>query len=185
MHRAAFCPRCAAPLIDKVPELDTRPRRVCPSCGFVVYVNPKIAAGTVPSRDGRIALIRRGIEPSRGLWSWPCGYVEIDESVEEAARRETREESGLVVALGAMLGAYSYPVDPKDGHTPTTGLVILSWTTTSVEGEIAAGDDAQDAAWFEVDGIPWTELAFDSSRRALEDFLLATSGRRGRRPRSS
>ncbi len=109
MHLAAFCPRCAAPLVDKVPELDNRPRRVCPKCAFVVYVNPKIAAGTVPVRDGRIALIRRGIEPSRGRWSWPCGYVEIDETVEEAAARETREESGLVVRLGSLLGTYSYP----------------------------------------------------------------------------
>ena len=175
MHLAAFCLRCAAPLADKIPELDNRPRRVCTACAFVVYVNPKIAAGTVPVRDGRIALIRRGIEPSRGLWSWPCGYVEIDETVEEAAIRETREESGLVVRLGAMLGIYSYPATGGAGPTPTSGLVVVSWATTSVEGDLVAGDDAVDAAWFEVSKIPWMGLAFDSSRRALTDFLRATS----------
>ena len=141
MHLAAFCPRCAAPLVDKVPELDNRPRRVCPKCAFVVYVNPKVAAGTVPVRDGRIALIRRGIEPSRGLWSWPCGYVEIDETVEEAAARETREESGLVVRLGGLLGTYSYPAERGAHPTPTSGLVVLSWATESVEGELVAGDE--------------------------------------------
>jgi ADP-ribose pyrophosphatase YjhB (NUDIX family) len=175
VHAAAFCPRCAAPLVEKIPELDTRPRRVCPKCAFVVYFNPKVAAGTVPVRDGRVALIRRGIEPSRGLWSWPCGYVEIDETVEAGALRETHEESGLVVRLGKLLGPYSYPVEAAAGPTATTGLVILSWTTAAVDGDLVAGDDAVDAAWFDVDKIPWTELAFDSSRRALEDWLRVTS----------
>jgi ADP-ribose pyrophosphatase YjhB (NUDIX family) len=164
-----------------VPELDSRPRRVCSKCAFVVYVNPKIAAGTIPWRDGKIALIRRGIEPSRGLWSWPCGYVEIDETVEEGAARETREESGLVVALGPMLGAYSYPVRPEEGPSATSGIVVMSWDTTAAEGDLVAGDDAVDAAWFAVDDIPWDELAFDSTRRALRDWLSVTS--RGRRLR--
>lgn len=171
MHEAAFCPRCGAALAPRVPEFDTRVRKVCTRCSFVVYVNPKIAAGTLPIREGRIALVRRGIEPSRGRWSWPCGYVEIDETVEEAALRETREESGLVVSLGTMLGAYSYPVRSGDAHGPTTGLVVMAWATEAVEGSLAAGDDADDAAWFALDAIPWEELAFDSTRRALRDFL--------------
>lgn len=174
MHLAAFCPRCAAPLVEKIPELDSRPRRVCSKCAFVVYVNPKIAAGTVPVRDGRVALIRRGVEPARGSWTWPCGYVEIDESVEDAAARETREESGLVVRLGGLLGTYSYPVRPEEGPSPTTGLVVMSWATADVEGDLVAGDDAVDAAWFDVAKIPWAELAFDSSRRALEDWIMTT-----------
>jgi 8-oxo-dGTP diphosphatase len=171
VHAAAFCPRCASPLVERVPELDNRKRRVCPKCGFVLYLNPKIAAGTLPVRDGKIAMIRRGVEPARGMWSWPCGYVEIDETVEEGALRETREESGLVVAIGPMLGAYSYPVRATDTPSPTTGLVIMAWPTTSVEGELVAGDDADDAAWFPLDAIPWKDLAFDSTRRALEDCL--------------
>jgi ADP-ribose pyrophosphatase YjhB (NUDIX family) len=183
---AKFCPRCAAPLVERVPEKDNRPRSVCPECGHVAYVNPKIAAGSVPFRDGKIAMIRRGVEPSLGLWSWPCGYVEIDETVEAAAERETREESGLVVRLGPLLGAYSYPVVPADGPTPTTGLVIMSWATGDVDGDLVAGDDASDAAWFAPDEIPWDELAFDSSRRALRDFLATTSrARPRRRPRPS
>ena len=175
LHAATYCPRCATPLVERVPEFDNRTRRVCPKCGFVVYVNPKIAAGTVPVRDGRIAMVRRGIDPGRGLWSWPCGYVEIDESVEEGALRETREECGPVVRLGPLLGAYSYPVRTADVHSATTGLVVMAWATTGAEGDLAPGDDAADAAWFDVAKIPWDELAFDSSRRALADWLGATS----------
>jgi 8-oxo-dGTP diphosphatase len=180
VHRAAFCPRCAEPLVEKVPDFDNRPRRACPKCGFVVYLNPKLAAGTLPVRDAKVALVRRGIEPSKGLWSWPCGYVEIDETLEEAALRETHEESGLVVKLGPMLGPYSYPARAAEGHTTTNGLVIVPWTTESVEGELVAGDDAVDAAWFALDAIPWPELAFDSSRRALEELVRATSARSNR-----
>lgn len=171
MHRAAFCPRCGAALAEAVPDLDTRPRKVCTACAFVVYDNPKVAAGTLPVRDGRIALIRRGVEPSKGLWSWPCGYVEIDETIEECAARETREESGLVVTLGPLLGVYSYPVRPAEERPPTTGLVVIPYPTLSVEGELVAGDDAVDAAWFEITRIPWEDLAFDSTRRALRALL--------------
>ncbi len=176
MHQAAFCPRCAGALADLVPALDSRPRRVCTRCAFVLYLNPKLAAGTVPVRDGRIALVRRAVEPAVGLWTWPCGYVEIDETVEEAARRETLEESGLVVGLGDLLGAYSYPVPAGGSFTPTNGLVILAWATQTLEGELVAGDDAAEAAWFRPDEIPWDALAFESSRRALEDVLRRLSG---------
>ncbi|MCE9637100.1 MAG: NUDIX hydrolase [Planctomycetes bacterium] len=171
MHAAVFCPRCAAPLVQTVPALDTRPRKVCSRCAFVVYVNPKIAAGTIPLRDGKIAMIHRGIEPSKGLWSWPCGYVEIDETVEDAARRETHEESGLVVTLGPLLGAYSYPVRPGEPFSPARGIVVMSWAAQRCEGDLVAGDDADDAAWFAPDEIPWDELAFESTRSALLDFL--------------
>jgi 8-oxo-dGTP diphosphatase len=180
LHDAAFCPRCSAPLVEKVPELDSRTRRVCSRCAFVVYMNPKIAAGTLPVRDGRVAMVRRGVEPAKGLWTFPCGYVEIDESVEDAACRETREESGLVVTLGRLLGPYSYPVREKP--SPTTGLVVVAWSTGSVEGELAAGDDATDAAWFRPGDIAPEDLAFDSTRRALADLAELTSrSSRGRR----
>jgi ADP-ribose pyrophosphatase YjhB (NUDIX family) len=144
---------------------------VCVRCGHVLYLNPKVAAGTLPVRDGRVALIRRGVEPGLDLWSWPCGYVEIDEEVEQAAVRETLEETGLRVGLGDLLGLYSYPVEPGTEQTLTTGLIIAAWETTSVEGELAAGHDAADADWFALDDVPWDRLAFDSSHRALRDLL--------------
>lgn len=169
MHEARFCPRCATALVEAVPALDSRMRRVCPKCSYVAYLNPKVAAGTVPIRDGKVALIRRGVEPARGAWSWPCGYVEIDETVEEAAARETLEESGLVVRLGPMLGAWSYPVRGGERHSATTGLLVMSWESGEVDGDLVAGDDADDAAWFPLDRIPWADLAFDSTRQALRE----------------
>ncbi|MCG3135688.1 MAG: NADH pyrophosphatase [Planctomycetes bacterium] len=169
MFEARFCPRCATELVDAVPELDSRSRRLCRKCGFIAYLNPKVAAGTVPVRDGKVALIRRGVEPARGAWSWPCGYVEIDETVEEAAARETREESGLSVRLGPMLGAWSYPVRGGERPSQTTGLLVMSWISDDVEGSLLAGDDADEARWFPFDEIPWPDLAFDSTRRALKE----------------
>lgn len=172
MHAARFCAHCGTPLVEAVPPLDTRVRRMCPACGFVAYVNPKLAAGTVPVRDGRLALIRRGIEPALGKWSFPCGYVEHDETLPAAAVRETREESGLVVALGPMLGAYSYPARSGDGSGNTTGILVVAYATLAVDGELAAGDDAQEAAWFSPAAIPWDDLAFDSSRSGIRDALV-------------
>lgn len=172
MLRSRWCPLCAAPLEQRVPELDDRPRHVCTACGFVLYMNPKVAAGTVPvAPDGRIALIRRGVEPGMGRWSWPCGYVEIDEDVPRCAVRETREETGLDVELGPLLGLYSYAASDTTGDVSATGIVIVCYRARVTDGVLVAGDDAIEAAWFAPDAIPWDDLAFDSSRRGLRDFL--------------
>ena len=176
MLRSRFCPLCATPLEHRIPEFDDRIRHVCPACGFVLYMNPKIAAGTIPvGRDGRIALIRRGVEPGLGKWSWPCGYVEMDEDVPSCAVRETREESGLDIELGALLGLYSYPASETEtaGDVSPTGIVVVCYRArvTTATDVLVAGDDATDAAWFTPNELPWDDLAFDSSLRGLRDFL--------------
>lgn len=168
-----FCARCGAGLVTDVPELDDRPRRLCRACGYVAYVNPKLAAGTVPVRDGRVALIRRGVPPREGLWSWPCGYVEIDETIETCAVRETREECGLDVELGPMLGLFSYPLLPEGPQGWMGGFVIVCYATRSVEGTIQAGDDATEAAWYDLDDLPWDLLAFRSSHDGLRALLAS------------
>ena len=177
MLRSRFCPLCAALLERRVPELDDRVRHVCAACGFVLYMNPKVAAGTVPvGDDGRIVLIRRGIDPGRGRWSWPCGYVEMDEDVPACAVRETREECGLDVELGPLLGLYSYPATAEEGTISGTGMVIVCYrarVAPAASDALLAGDDALEAAWFAADSIPWDDLAFDSSRRGLRDFLVS------------
>ncbi len=173
MHRARYCPLCAGELEPRVPDGDTRERSVCSACGFVLYVNPRLAAGTVPVRDGRIALIRRGVGPRVGFWSWPCGFVEIDETLEQAAARETLEETGLRVTLGERLGVYSFPQYPVRGPEVTRGFVIAAWRTEEVTGDLVAGDDAAEARWFARDDIPWDQLAFRSSHQALSDLLFA------------
>jgi ADP-ribose pyrophosphatase YjhB (NUDIX family) len=173
---SAFCPHCAAPLEVRTPPGDDRPRLVCTKCAFVLYVNPKAAAGTVP-RDpaGRVALIRRGVEPGRGKWSWPCGYVESDETVPGCAVRETREETGLAVELGELLGIYSYPVSEREGADAGAGMIIICYAATTDGTGLVAGDDATDARWFAPGEIPWDDLAFDSAHRGVRDALARDS----------
>ena len=95
----SYCPQCGAGL--EIKSVADRLRPVCPACGFIFYLNPIVAAGVLVEREGKIALVQRGVEPGRGLWGLPAGYVEVDETAEEAAVRETWEESGLRVEVEA------------------------------------------------------------------------------------
>jgi ADP-ribose pyrophosphatase YjhB (NUDIX family) len=106
--------------------------------------------------------LKRGVEPALGKWVFPGGYVDRGESVQEAAIRETKEESQVDVKLGPLLNVYSYPRTPN---------VIVVYTAVVVGGELAAGDESVEASLFAPDNIPWTELAFDSTRDALSDYI--------------
>src|SRR5262245_46994119 len=110
--RLRFCPLCGAGLGRRAVPPDGREHPVCSGCGFVYYLAPKVVAGTLPIRDGRVLLTRRAIEPARGCWTFPGGYVDWGEDVREGARRETLEEVGLTVRLEELLGLYSYPGSP-------------------------------------------------------------------------
>ena len=161
-----YCARCGHELEDRVPPLDHRPRRMCPACGFVHYAQPKVAAGSIPEKDGKIALVQRGIGPRKGYWSFPCGFMEIDEDVASAAKRETEEETGLRVELTGHLGTYSYAESPHGGS-----IVIVAYASRVVGGELRAPDDVGDARWTRPGEIPWDDLAFQSSHEALRDWL--------------
>jgi ADP-ribose pyrophosphatase YjhB (NUDIX family) len=161
-----FCSRCGGPIRRAIPPQDTKPRHVCASCGFVHYLDPKVACGTIAELDGRIALIRRGIDPRKGFWSFPCGFMEIDETAEAAALRETREETGLEVALQGHLGTYSYPDTFYGG-----AVVIIVYLARVTGGELKADDDCCDARWAGPGELPWEQLAFRSSVAALRDWL--------------
>ena len=100
-----FCPRCSGRMIER--EIAGRLRPVCPACGLIVYQNPRVVAGVIPVRDGKVALVRRAMNPRLGTWVFPGGYVDVGEAVDEAARRETWEETGLHVHLERLLGVYS------------------------------------------------------------------------------
>lgn len=166
-----FCSRCAAPLSKAVPRGDQRPRFVCASCGFIHYLDPKVACGTVPELDGRLALIQRGIEPKKGAWSFPCGFMEIDETTEAAAIRETREETGLDVRLSGLLGTYSYTDSFYGG-----AIVVIVYRAVVTGGSLRADDDCCDAKLVSPHEIPWSDLAFASSHAALRDWLELRRG---------
>ena len=104
-----FCPVCAAPLDRRLLKAGDPERLVCPSCRFVLYLDPKVAVGTIVGRpDNEVLLLRRAIEPGYGKWVFPGGYVDRGEVIEQAALREAREECGLEVRLTGLIGMYSY-----------------------------------------------------------------------------
>jgi 8-oxo-dGTP diphosphatase len=157
-----YCPQCGAAL--EMREDGGRVRPVCPACGFVFYLNAIVAAATLVEREGRVALVKRGVDPGRGLWGLPGGYVEADESAEEAAMRETWEEAHLRVELDGLLDAFSYRSAQNRG-------VLLIYAARVVEGELLAGDDAIDAQWFGADELP--EVAFRTHREVLRQWRRA------------
>jgi len=159
-----FCPQCGASLSQR--WVAGRERLVCDECDFIFYLNPKVAAGVLVEDDGRVVLIRRGIEPKRGFWALPSGFVELDESAEEAAVRECQEETGLEVALDDLLGVYSF-----QSLVYGRGVLIL-YSAHVVGGEMAAGDDAAEVAAFPPEEVP-PEIAFRTHRQALRDWKRA------------
>jgi ADP-ribose pyrophosphatase YjhB (NUDIX family) len=156
-----FCSRCGGHLEVQWVEEEGRERPVCRACGFIVYMNPKVVAGAIPLQDGRVLLLRRRIEPARGKWSFPAGYVELGESLEEAAIRETLEEVALEIGELSLLNVYSYQESP---------VVTVVYVSPIVGGEPRAGTEAEEVAFFSPEEVPWDELAFRSTREALEEW---------------
>ncbi len=165
-----YCPSCAAPLIVRLLPAEDRPRMVCDR-GHILYVNPKVIVGVIPERRGRILLLRRAIEPRYGAWTFPGGFMEIDESVEECAAREAMEETGVEVEIAGLVGIYSRPRP----HGP--GIVSIVFHGQAGGSRTDPGREALEARWFEPDEIPWDDLAYETTRWALRDWLQARSKR--------
>ena len=145
---------------QKTPAGEDRERRVCDNCGFVDYVNPRIVAGVVAHRDGRILMCRRAIEPRKGFWTLPAGFMELGESVEEGAAREALEEAEARIAIEALLGLYSIP---------RIGQVQVFFRARLLNAP-APGPESLEVGLFAWDDIPWSELAFPSVRWALDHY---------------
>src|SRR3954454_2108218 len=157
------CPQCGGLLEQRQLKIGDPERLVCPACGFVFSLDPKVAVGTiVRTPDDRIVLVRRAIEPGYGLWVFPGGYVDRGETVTAAAIRETLEEAGLEVRLDGLVNIYSYPGRP---------IIVIVYTASIVGGELRIDDESLEAGLFTPAEIPWSELAFVSTRDGLRDFL--------------
>lgn len=158
-----FCPRCGGTLELRTLKASEPQRLVCQLCGFVFYLDPKIAVGTIiRSTSDRLVLVRRAIDPGYGKWVFPGGYVDRGESLTAAAIREAREECGLDIRLEGLVNVYSYP-----GPSP----VIIVYAATATGGALAPDDESLETAEFTADTIPWSELAFRSTREGLRDYL--------------
>jgi 8-oxo-dGTP diphosphatase len=161
-----FCPTCGGPLEARQLKAGDPSRLVCARCGFILYLDPKVAVGTViTAADERIVLVRRAIEPGYGLWVFPGGYVDRGEEITVAAVREAREEAGLKVRLDGLINIYSYPGRP---------IIIVVYKASIVGGDLEIDDESLEARLFSRAEIPWTELAFRSTREALEDYFSGT-----------
>jgi len=154
-------PTDASRFTVRIPDGDNRPRRVCEDCGYVAYVNPKIVAGAVCTREGRVLLCRRAIEPRRGFWTIPAGYMEVGETVEECARREAREEACAEIEPTALLGIY---------NIPEIGQVHLLYKARLLTPDPSPGDESLEARLFDWGEIPWDAISFPSVEWALRLF---------------
>lgn len=149
------------PSILTVPEGDTRERMTCPDCGFVAYENPKIVVGSVCTWEDRILLCRRAIDPRRGYWTLPAGYLELHESTIAGAEREALEEARARIRIEGLLAVY---------NIPRISQVQLIYRARLADAAIAAGPESLEARLFAWDDIPWTTLAFPSVHWALHHF---------------
>jgi 8-oxo-dGTP diphosphatase len=156
-----FCPVCGGSLLEQTLKEGEPPRLVCSQCEFVFYLDPKVVACSIVELDGRIVLLKRAIDPQRGKWVLPGGYVDRGEEVTAAAVRETEEECGLSTRIVRLLGVYSYPGRPA---------AVVVYLAEYVSGELIAGDETEEVGLYGKEEIPWTKLAFQSTVDALKDY---------------
>jgi ADP-ribose pyrophosphatase YjhB (NUDIX family) len=147
--------------VRRIPEGDTREREVCSACGYVRYDNPKVVTGSLVINQGRVLLCRRAIEPRRGFWTLPAGYMELGESAEEAARREAREEAEADIAIERLFAVYSIP---------RIAQVQVMFLARLARPHVAPGPESLEIGFFDLDEAPWGTLAFPSVRWALSQY---------------
>ncbi len=157
----AYCPRCAT--LMRTARVMDKPRRVCPSCRYIYFTDPKVGVGVAVIEESRLLLVRRAMNPERGKWSLPAGFVDQGEDPRETATREALEETGLVVLVGNVLDVFFNP--PGQGGAS----IFILYGAERVSGELRAGDDADAAGFFALDQLP--ELAFASTLAAVSRLL--------------
>jgi len=158
-----FCSHCGRPVALKIPAGDTLARHVCTICGAIHYQNPKMVVGCVPEHaDGRILLCKRAIEPRLGFWTVPAGFMENDETLEEAAARETLEEALASVEILDLFAV----VNVTQAHQ-----VHLFFRARMIGDEFGAGHESLEADFYREQDIPWDDIAFRSVDFALRRFF--------------
>lgn len=145
-----FCPLCGTRIETR--EAFGRERPVCPQCGYIHFQDPKVAVGVLIEQDGKLLLTRRNHEPKMGEWSFPSGFVDAGEKIEDAAVREAKEETGIDVEIDALLGVFSEAGDR---------IVYIAYAGFAKGGELQAGDEAIEVAYFDANNLPPLAFAHD------------------------
>ena len=149
------------PRVLRIPDGDNRERLVCPDCDFIHYENPKIVVGSVVVWNDRFLLCRRSIDPRKGYWTLPAGYLELNESTSDGARREALEEACADIEIDSLLAVYDIP---------RISQVQLIYRARLLSPDIAAGEESEAVALFEWSEIPWDHIAFPSVHWALGHY---------------
>ena len=157
-RRYQYCPHCATPFIDK--PLHDHTRQICPACGFIFWQNPAVGVAVIVMHEDRIVLGRRARGVYQGAWCIPCGYVEYDEDVRQAAQREFQEETGLLVEVGEVYTVHS------NFHNPAMHTVGVWFRGTVMGGALCPDDDLDEVSYVSLRHLP-DNLAFPTDRRVL------------------
>jgi ADP-ribose pyrophosphatase YjhB (NUDIX family) len=162
MSDRRYCSHCGQPTAFVIPEGDHLPRHVCQACGIVHYENPRIVVGCVAEHAGQILICRRAIEPRRGYWTIPAGFMENAETLEAGAARECHEEALARVSIDSLLAVINIP----EAHQ-----VHIFFRASLLDGTFGAGPESLESKLVTAGQIPWEEIAFPSTRYALEQYL--------------
>ena len=157
-----FCTQCGGPVSKKIPQDDNRERYVCDDCGFIHYHNPNAVVGTLPYCGDKVLLCKRGIEPRKGLWTLPAGFLELGETLQEGALRETMEEAKLQVSDVKLFTILS---------VPHINQIYTFFTGKVVNDDFGPTPESSEVELFKFDDIPWSELAFPTVIKTLKLFL--------------
>lgn len=170
-RRIKHCRVCGAATDYRVPPDDNRPRATCTACGEIHYENPLSVVGTLPVWGDQVLLCRRNIEPRRGLWTLPAGFLELGESTADGAIRETIEEAGAHIELQGLYTVL---------NVVRVGQVHLFYRARLLDTHLAPGPETIEAQLFDEADVPWNELAFRTVRQTLEHYYA--DRRRGEFP---
>ena len=157
-----YCSECGSEVSFKIPDGDSRERHVCNSCGIIHYINPRIIAGTLPVHEDKVLLCRRAIEPRKGFWTLPAGFMENGETTTQAAARETLEEAEAEVNIHGLYTVF---------NLPHISQVYLFFRAELIDGIFGVGEESLETQLFDEADIPWDELAFPTIHRTLKLYF--------------
>ena len=157
-----FCVICGHKTTEKIPLCDHQLRRVCTDCGNIHYINPKVICGALVLFENKVLMCRRAIEPRYGLWTLPAGYMELFETMEQGAARETREEAEAEIDIEQLYCMY---------NIPRIEQIYVLFKANLIDGQFGAGEETIESRLFSEDEIPWSELAFPSVEHTLRHYF--------------